>query len=61
LITFAPANLSSRKQPSGTHWIQRFMSPVSVWGGNKMKEKSPRPLAFEPLTAQAKSLLNLFF
>lgn len=52
----AAANLSSRKQPSGTHWIERFMRPVSVWGGSKMKEKPPRPLAFEPLTVQAESL-----
>jgi hypothetical protein len=37
------------------------MSQVSVCGGSKMKEKPPRPLAFEQLTAQAESLLVFFF
>jgi hypothetical protein len=43
----------NQKQPSGTHWIERFMNPVLVWSGSKMKEKPQCPLAFEPLTAQA--------
>jgi hypothetical protein len=61
LITFCSSQFIIKKTALWHPLERAFMSPVSVWGGNKMKKKFPRPLAFEPRTAQAGSLGNLFF